>query len=67
MMQACLKTLILILMAVLAVLAGFCPEEGIHEQVAEFGNLAIVSVPTVNQLTDLGMKVLASPHFEYLV
>ena len=39
----------------------------IREQVAEFGNLTIVSVPTVNQLTDLGTKALAPPRFEYLV
>jgi hypothetical protein len=39
----------------------------IREQVAEFGNLTIVSVPTVDQLADLGTKALASPRFEYLV
>ena len=39
----------------------------IREQVAEFGNLTIVPVPTVDQLADLGTKALASPRFEYLV
>ena len=39
----------------------------IREQVAKFGNLTIVPVPTVDQLADLGTKALASPRFEYLV
>ena len=39
----------------------------IHEQVTEFITSTIMPVPTMDQLADIGMKVLPAPHFEYLI
>jgi hypothetical protein len=39
----------------------------VREQIAEFGTLTIVPVPTVDQLADLATKALPAPRFEYLV
>jgi hypothetical protein len=39
----------------------------VREQIAEFGTLTIVAVPTVEQIADLATKALPAPRFEYLV